>query len=95
MITEKLRTCLICRVWFQSASPANRICKKCKKSRKNLRGGVECVPIGSLAVANPYRMIANFEAATLPNRLERERIEKPKPAVLVAIVIADPLAGLI
>jgi hypothetical protein len=76
---EKLRPCLICRGWFQSASPANRICKKCKKSRKSLRGGVECVPIASLAVSNPYRMMAEFDVAPLSHRLERDRMHVGKP----------------
>ena len=81
MRTEKLRTCLICRNWFNSDSPANRICKRCKKSRRNLRGGVECVPISSLAVTNPYRMMTDFEASVLPQRIERDRfrVNKPKP----------------
>lgn len=85
MIIEKLRICLICRQWFQSASPANRVCKRCKKSRKNLKGGVECVPISSLACANPYKFMTNFEASVLVARAEpRTRPDKPPPKPMAA-----------
>jgi hypothetical protein len=58
---EKERRCLICSKYFKSSSASNRICRKCKKSRKYLRGGLPSLDTDFL----PYKFHPDKESGLL------------------------------
>lgn len=48
MDKSALRRCLVCRNLFPSSSPAERICRKCKKrnkGKKRVAADMECIPL--------------------------------------------------
>ena len=61
METERPRMCLICKKSFPSAGPANRICKRCKKSRRHLKTIVEAMPMDDLAYPHAERLVLDME----------------------------------
>ena len=80
MLTERPRMCLICRKMFPSAGPANRICKRCKKSRRHLKTIVEAMPLHALAHPHAERLVLAMELRQLKTGTDEQEDYAPADA---------------